>query len=133
MKTKKLKESGYKTNICFDCKKALGLCSWSEVDCETGVIRYQPPEGAVYEEIPYKLWRETTTTMYITRCPLFEPDRGISAEKLYKMTRRVERGEIIAAFDSGLTVGDISKKLGFSRETILFWKKRLIKEGSLRG
>lgn len=135
MKGRKLKEAGFKTNICFDCKKADGRCSWSEVIHETGEIRFQPPEGAVYEKIPYKLWRETDTTMHIKQCPLFDPDEGYNPKKAkaYTVIRRVDRGAIIAAFDMGLTNRDIAKKLGVGTEAVSYWKKKLIREGVLSG
>jgi hypothetical protein len=34
-----------KVNICVDCKNAYGGCSWSEINPETGRVRFQPVPG----------------------------------------------------------------------------------------
>lgn len=64
-------------NICFDCQRALGGCSWSAVD-ETKVgkpIKFEPVEGWDAELV----YRFTQThgvmqTYAIKACPLFIPD-----------------------------------------------------------
>lgn len=67
------------TNICFDCKKAVGYCSWSMIDPETDRPAFKPPDGAEYEIVKYMefhahgkaRWGETA---HITACPEFERD-----------------------------------------------------------
>lgn len=68
-----------KTNICFDCKKACGGCSWSEIDPKTKKPRFEPvpgwtakPNTMVRYDAPDR--REYMTTYEITECPLFERD-----------------------------------------------------------
>lgn len=131
-KKKTIDEIKCKSNICFDCKKAVGLCSWSEVT-PSGEIRFQPPEGAVFEEVEYKFWDRNGVTMSITQCPLFDPDEGYDRQKLCSTLPKVDRGQIIAAFDMGLSTKDICKKLGIQPCTVYYWKKRLIEEGVFRG
>jgi len=67
-----------KASICFDCQRACGGCSWSEIDPETGHPRFQPIQG----------WAATTSYLYstkgknsgwistyrVTDCPLFVRD-----------------------------------------------------------
>jgi hypothetical protein len=72
-------DGGNRANICFDCKKACGGCSWSEVDPDTKKIRFQPVEGwtATPSKIiaGYEGGKVTHADTYcITECPLFERD-----------------------------------------------------------
>lgn len=71
--------TGRKTNICFDCRRACGGCSWSELDPDTGKPRFQPVPG--WTAKPVRLNIGTTTcgrvmvdTYHITACPLFSDD-----------------------------------------------------------
>lgn len=57
-------------NICWDCKKAVGRCSWSR--------DFTPVEGWDAENVPYQPW-ETQSVKYrdtyiIRGCPEFERD-----------------------------------------------------------
>lgn len=66
----KPRPSSWKTNICFDCKKACGGCSWSE--------RFEPVPGwkakkVVQKSIINKKVR-VCDTYQIAACPLFERD-----------------------------------------------------------
>lgn len=66
----KPRPSSWKTNICFDCKKACGGCSWSE--------RFEPVPGwkakkVVQKSIVDKKVR-VCDTYQIVSCPLFERD-----------------------------------------------------------
>lgn len=69
-----------KTNICFDCKKACGGCSWSELDPVTGKPRFEPVPGWTAKPARLFYWGGNGTkrcfdeTYEITACPLFEPD-----------------------------------------------------------
>lgn len=69
-----------KTNICFDCKKACGGCSWSELDPVTGKPRFEPVPGWTAKPARLLYWVDNGTrkryddTYEITACPLFEPD-----------------------------------------------------------
>lgn len=79
-----VQENG-KTNICFDCKKACGGCSWSEIDPKTGKPRFEPIEG--WKAKPNKLLggisagkRYYVSTYEISECPLFEPDEPRNAD-----------------------------------------------------
>lgn len=66
-------------NICFDCKKSTGGCSWSALDPDTLRPMFKPVEGWTAKPIIMDLGisygkRRTTPTYHITACPLFEPD-----------------------------------------------------------
>lgn len=61
-----------RANKCFDCKNALGGCSWSEADPETGRIRFEVPEGAVTERSWQRYRGEWHEFVHIISCPLFE-------------------------------------------------------------
>jgi len=70
---------GSSANLCFDCRRACGGCSWSAVDPETGEIRYEPVPGWTAEPTilfdgSYRDRRRKIPTMHITACPLFVPD-----------------------------------------------------------
>lgn len=70
-------ESNNVANICFDCQRALGGCSWSAVD-ETKAgrpIKFEPVDGWD-AEIVYRLTqtRDVMQTYAIKACPLFIPD-----------------------------------------------------------
>lgn len=66
--------NGYKTNICFDCQRAVGKCSWSEINPETGKPRFLPVPGSVTEKSFIKDWHTKRKTLRIVSCPLFLPD-----------------------------------------------------------
>lgn len=57
-------------NICFDCDRACGGCSWSEVDLETKRTRFEPVPGWTAK----KVLLHGDQTYHITACPLFKPD-----------------------------------------------------------
>lgn len=69
-----------RANICIDCNRACGGCSWSEVDPVTDKIRFEPVPGwtaePVYKQIGTKGRgkRQIVDTYRITACPLFEGD-----------------------------------------------------------
>lgn len=134
IKKKRVNENGAETSICFDCRKAVGLCSWSEVDRETNQIRFVPPEGAVYEERAYKLFdsRGVDRALWIKQCPLFDPDPGYIEESQGYLRGKADRGGIIAAFDQGLSIRKIADKLDIAETTVRYWRAKLIKEGILR-
>ena len=69
-----------KANICIDCKKACGGCSWSALDPATGKIRFEPVPGWTAEEVTCVMYQsgggyvKTEKTFKITACPEFEED-----------------------------------------------------------
>lgn len=90
------------TNICFDCKRACGGCSWTELDPKNLQTRFEPVPG----------WDATKTffkngdgrkveTYHIRSCPLFEKDDersqsnicGLSVNELRWLMRLWEKGK----------------------------------------
>lgn len=72
--------AGKMANICIDCQRACGGCSWSEINPETGKPRFQPVEGWTAEEVLLLVGssgrnKVISQTYKITACPLFVPDR----------------------------------------------------------
>lgn len=70
---------GSKCNICFDCKNACGGCSWTELDPNTGKVRFEPVPGWTAEKTsmlicPRGSEKKWVITYRITGCPLFEHD-----------------------------------------------------------
>lgn len=64
------------TNICFDCKKSCGGCSWSAFDPVTGKPRFEPVPGWTAEPVYLNLGRRHSknifyNTYHITACPEF--------------------------------------------------------------
>lgn len=64
------------TNICFDCKKACGGCSWSELDTKTLRPKFEPVPGWTATETVINMGNSCSkvTSYHITACPLFERD-----------------------------------------------------------
>ena len=67
-----------KTNICITCQKACGDCSWSEVDLETGKIRFEPVPGWKAKKVLLNLGgtrkeKMVVETYHITYCPEYIP------------------------------------------------------------
>lgn len=118
------------SSLCLDCKNALGNCSWSEVDPETGKIRFQPVEGWTAEQVPYRRQDGTYETNYlVVSCPLFEIDARLTAEKPSIPEEKIDPVRILILSDAGYNAREISSKLGVSRPTIEFWLKKLSEEG----
>ena len=68
-----------RTNICFDCQKACGGCSWSELDPATKKPRFEPVPVWTAEKKKLivscsKGKRIVIDTYHITACPEFVPD-----------------------------------------------------------
>ena len=61
-----------RVNICFDCQRACGDCSWSEYDLDREVARLKPVEGWTAKLVMYQ---NCGYTYEVTECPLFVPDR----------------------------------------------------------
>ena len=82
-----------RANICIDCKKACGGCSWSEVDPATGKVRFEPVPGWTAEEVPLMLsqsgggYKKIETTYKITACPEFEPDERPNLSDCKELTK----------------------------------------------
>ena len=77
-------------NICFDCERACGGCSWTEVDPETGKLRWEPVPGWTAEKTYLTLQstshgkhkKAITETYHIIDCPLFVPTPPRKVEEL---------------------------------------------------
>jgi hypothetical protein len=74
-------EDGRKTNICIDCKKACGGCSWSAVDPDTNKLKFEPVPGWTAEKVRLNVGHDSrgvvmVETYHITECPLFEKEDG---------------------------------------------------------
>lgn len=63
-----------KESICFDCKRACGGCSWSEVNPDTGKVRFEPVPGWTAENTFQKVNKKYISTYRVKACPLFERD-----------------------------------------------------------
>lgn len=82
-----------RANICIDCKKACGGCSWSARDPATGKLLWQPVPGWTAEEVPYVLYRsgngycKEEMTYKITACPEFEEDKSPNTHDCRQLTK----------------------------------------------
>lgn len=88
-------------NICFDCKKACGGCSWSELDSKTLRPRFEPVPGWDAAKTFFKNGNQKIETYHIRACPLFERDDReesnnceLGLNELRWLMRRWEREEI---------------------------------------
>ena len=69
-----------KANICFDCKKACGHCSWSGLDAK-GNPKFEPVPGWTAKKSKMLIGRNKKgkklyiDTYHITACPLFEQEK----------------------------------------------------------
>lgn len=78
-------------NICFDCEKACGGCSWSAADPVTGKLLWEPVPGWTAEAVTLKIGGNQGGARYqetyrITACPEFTP----SPKRPYKALRNEE-------------------------------------------
>jgi hypothetical protein len=66
-------------NICFDCDRSVGKCPWSEVDPETGKVKFEPVPGWKTKKKSRKIGRKWEVVEQIIECPLFLPteQRGV--------------------------------------------------------
>lgn len=72
--------TGGSTNICFDCTKACGGCSWTEINPDTKHPRFEPVPGWTAKKVllnvgSHKGGRVVIETYHITKCPQFTKDR----------------------------------------------------------
>lgn len=78
LRSSNLKRHRNSDNICIDCKKACGGCSWSEVDRATGEIRFEPVPGWTAKKVQLRNGSNRdgsghyVYTYSIKACPLFE-------------------------------------------------------------
>lgn len=75
-------------NICWDCKKSTGGCSWSGIDLETKKPLFEPVPGWTAEPVKLRIATDQGThqgifvdTYSITACPLFEHDDQARIDK----------------------------------------------------
>lgn len=73
-------------NICFNCQRACGDCSWSEIDPETDKPRFQPVPGWTAKRVILRMnvrkgSAEFVETYSVTDCPMFIPDSRRSTKK----------------------------------------------------
>lgn len=65
------------TNICMECAKACGGCSWTAVAADGETLLWQPVEGWTAEPVKISVRNENGVyreieTYHITACPEFE-------------------------------------------------------------
>ena len=77
---------GGKTNICIDCKKACGGCSWTAVDPETDELKFEPVPGWEAKKAFYMNCGVPQETYHITACPLFEMDEKRPVTKMGELS-----------------------------------------------
>ena len=74
-----------KANICFDCQKACGGCSWTEIDPRTDKPRFEPVPGwtAIKTSVLMSAHRKKRyeNTYQITACPEFVHDENRASAK----------------------------------------------------
>ena len=66
-----------KQTLCWSCKKALGYCSWSKCDEDTGEILFQPVDGWVAEKTSLLMYsydgtKRHETSYIVESCPQYE-------------------------------------------------------------
>ena len=71
----KYNQSG--ANICFDCEKACGGCSWSAFDPETDKVRFEPVPGWTAEKTLLRGGHsgQYFETYHITACPEYVQEK----------------------------------------------------------
>ena len=66
---------GYGSNICFDCDRCFGKCPRSEIDPETGRVKFSPVPGWKTKKKSRKVGRKWEVVEQIVECPLFLPTK----------------------------------------------------------
>ena len=104
----RVRHNGNKTNICFDCQKACGGCSWSAIDPKTDRPRFEPVPGWTAKKVKLLTGHSheravVIDTYHITACPDFVKDAerktarvlGLSLEQVDILLKHwIERGEM---------------------------------------
>lgn len=90
------------TNICFDCKKACGGCSWSELNPDTGKPRFEPVPGWTAEKTVLRTGTDMhgvqkIETYAISACPLFEEDEPRKVD--YRQLSELQNAEFAKNID----------------------------------
>jgi hypothetical protein len=90
------------TNICFDCKKACGGCSWSEINPETRKPRFEPVPGWTAEKAILRTGTDMhgiqkIETYAISACPLFEEDEPRKVD--YRQLSELQNAEFTKNID----------------------------------
>lgn len=99
--------SGNNTNICFNCQKACGGCSWTEIDPKTDRPRFAPVPGWTAKEVLLNIGNHggknrVLQTYHITACPEYVQDENrkpsggeFTEEQLKHLMRKWKRmGEL---------------------------------------
>ena len=89
-------------NICWDCQKAAGACSWSK--------NLTPVEGWEAEEVPYMMYHGSgytvASTYHITKCPEFvrdEPRVNIGLTLTKEENAEFIKGKAFPKMNAGYT------------------------------
>ena len=67
-------------SICWDCKRAVGGCSWSELNDKADGVRFQPVEGWK-ATISTNIYSDGKATYEVRECPLFIADKKEAREE----------------------------------------------------
>lgn len=77
-----------RTNICFDCQRACGGCSWSAWDPVTEKPMFRPVPGwtATPSKVDNAKGRKAKPvwTYHVTACPLFVRDEPRESRPMYE-------------------------------------------------
>lgn len=121
-------DTNLRSNICFDCQRATGGCSWSEIDPNTGKPRFVPVPGWEAELVVRKSGKKTDVTWQITGCPLFIRDVPRNKGKKEKtMANRKPAWDAERArrlLQEGYSDLQVAEMVGASASAIKSWKYR---------
>ena len=119
----------WKEQPCWSCRKACGDCSWTEVDPETGQIRYEPIRGWDAEQVEFQGGRGLGNTYKIYECPEYdkEPERATSAEE----TKFLLLERVSELYKDGCLPQEISEELGIQTRRVLQYLEEAREAGFL--
>lgn len=99
------------TQKCEHCRKFAGGCTWTEVDLETGRVKFIPVPGWTAVESTHRVTEgRYDTTFQIIDCPEFVSD-GTEARSRYQVDEKL-LARALTLSRAGLGVDKIRRMLG---------------------
>lgn len=111
-------------SLCWACDRpGTGSCSWDK--------ELKPVEGWEAEESVFH-GSEDSVTYHVIRCPLFLQGRPIKESRTERMTTPEDLEAMLSLLKEGYSGYYISKEMGLSPRTPMYYREKFIKQGLLQ-
>ena len=118
------------TQLCETCQKAYGDCSWTEVDPDTGKVKFVPVKGWDAVPIVRMLKGEKQESYEIRSCPEYVPDPPRKA-KMEKNPYGIDRMAVLEMLLKDIPINEIADTFECSEVTIYGIRRELRRKGFL--